>query len=111
MITAGSANDAAENTGRSSMLPTVLAGFLAAPCEPPPRYADAIDRMSIRPEPSPPPCWAEPEDALAEDPPLDDDDDDDDARGASLASAARLPSENRTEFSLRSPRSLPPALS
>src|SRR5687768_8998133 len=60
--------------------------------------------MSMRPEPSPPPCWAAPppllaalllgELLLA------------DARGASLASAARLPSENKTEFSLRSPRSL-----
>src|SRR5262245_52445126 len=74
--------------------------------------------MSIRPEPSPPPCWAAPpDDELDELDELDDEldelDDEADGRGASLASAARLPSENSTEFSLRSPRSFlsPAALS
>src|SRR6187549_3781575 len=59
--------------------------------------------MSIRPEPSPPPCWA-----------LPDEDEEDEldccGRGPSLASCARLESEKRTEFSPRSPRSLESAL-
>ena len=88
IITAGSAKVAVENTGRSSTEPIEpperAAGALA------PRYDDAIDRMSMRPEPSPPPCCAPPDGAEAAC-----------ARGLSLAIAARLLSENSTEFSLR----------
>src|SRR5262245_25354584 len=109
MITTGSLNDALENTGRSSTEPTD--GFdLVPPLSP--RYADAIERMSIRPEPSPPPGGPAPPPPppppAAADAPADalaDALDDADARGASWAKAARLPSENSTLFSLRSPRS------
>src|SRR5689334_19100522 len=107
MMTTGSLKVALENTGRSSIDPTCgLARAPPAPLASAPRYADAIERMSMRPEPSPPPCCAAPP-ALGADDDADDDDADDaaDARGASDASAARLPSENSTLFSLRSPRS------
>ena len=80
------------------------AGFPTEALPLPPRYAFAIERMSMRPEPSPPDepvaCPAGAELLL-----LDDDDDDEEERGVSLASCARLFSENSTEFSLRSPRS------
>src|SRR5262249_7165225 len=63
-----------------------------------PRYALAIERMSIRPEPSPPAAplaWpgivAAPGAGAG--------------AGLLLASCARVLSENSTEFSLRSPRS------
>src|SRR6185436_15869109 len=78
------------------------AGLTALPLAPP-RYALAIERMSIRPEPSPPdgpvaaPAAAATGACAAA------------GGGLSLASCARLLSENSTEFSLRSPRSLGPA--
>src|SRR5262245_37734702 len=93
MITAGSANVAVEKTGMSSTEPTAGPPLRAGAAPLPPRYDDAIERMSIRPEPSPPPCWAPPPDDGAAA-----------ALGRSLAIAARLLSENSTEFSLRWPR-------
>src|SRR5690606_39852157 len=52
-ITAGSLKPPPPNTGRPSIEPIAeeVAGF-AAPA--PPRYAFAIDRMSLRPDPAPP---------------------------------------------------------
>src|SRR4051794_18341138 len=97
-ITAGSEKPPPPNTGRSSIEPIAdEVDGLTAPA-PPPRYALAIERMSIRPEPSPPAAplpW-----------PAIVDDCDGGGAGLSLASCARLLSENSTEFSLRSPRSL-----
>ena len=52
-ITAGSEKPPPPNTGRSSIDPIDAAGLAAPPPEFP-RYAFAIERMSIRPEPSPP---------------------------------------------------------
>jgi hypothetical protein len=72
MITAGSANDAVENTGRSSADPTLGPPAVGAPGLAPPRYALAIERMSMRPEPSPPPWLAAPDDAPDEDDALGD---------------------------------------
>src|SRR6185503_6346755 len=72
-----------------------------------PRYTCAMERMSMRPEPSPCAIPAlEPLASEAEDEDEDDEEEEEDeadARGESLASAARLLSENRTEFSLRWP--------
>src|SRR5262245_58600914 len=96
-ITAGSPKPVVENTGRSAAEPSEAEADLALPLSGA-RYALAIERMSIRPEPSPPPCWALP---TEEDSELDAC-----GRGPSVASWARLLSENRTEFSPRSPRSL-----
>ncbi len=54
-ITAGSENPPPPNTGRSSIEPIADAVCgLPSAAPPPPRYALAIERMSIRPEPSPP---------------------------------------------------------
>src|SRR5690606_16554004 len=90
------------NTGRSSTEPTDFDGA----CLLSPRQTCAIERMSIRPEPS---FCAMPE----LEPEASEDDEEEEAgaeeRGESLASAARLLSENRTEFSLRCPVRLPAA--
>ena len=55
-ITAGSEKPPPPNTGRSSIEPIAdaVAGLRGAPPPLPPRYALAIERMSMRPEPSPP---------------------------------------------------------
>src|SRR5580704_7541189 len=95
-ITAGSENPPPPNTGRSSIEP-IADDVAGLPIDaPPPMYALAIERISMRPEPSPPAApvaWPE----LC--------DDGVEIAGLSLASCARLLSENKTEFSLRSPRS------
>ena len=107
---AGESKEEDENTGRSSAEPTLAPPMPGA--APPPFslwYRRAIERMSIRPEPSCPPAWAMPAPPPPPPPPLgaaDGADDEAEARGVSLASAARLLSENKTEFSLRSPRNL-----